>query len=416
MKKRETITIQLDPQGHLILPPDLMQRYGIRDGATVRLDEDSTGITISRSSANLAKIYIELTNQCNLTCATCMRNSWNEPAGWISEATFNRILADALKLNPPPTIFFGGFGEPLAHPRFLEMAEKVKRAGLYLEVITNGILLDKSVSSRLRALRVDRLWVSIDGATPESYADIRLGAELPKVLANLSVLYQERGSIRRRPRLGIAFVAMKRNIQDLPEVIRLGKRLGADQFSISNLLPHSEEMRGEILYRGSLYSPDMMPSSWSPMLSLPRMDFSSLDASTLAAALRDIHSLTVTRQDLTFGINTCPFVEKASLSIRWDGEVSPCLALLHDHIHYLDDTRREIHACTYGNINEQTLIDIWNNPAYVSLREKLVSHDFSPCTFCNSCQMAESNLEDCFGNQHPTCGGCLWAQGFIQCP
>jgi hypothetical protein len=30
--------------------------------------------------------------------------------------------------------------------------------------------------------------------------------------------------------------------------------------------------------------------------------------------------------------------------------------------------------------------------------------------------MTESNQEDCFGNTFPTCGGCLWAQGFIRCP
>jgi MoaA/NifB/PqqE/SkfB family radical SAM enzyme len=62
------------------------------------------------------------------------------------------------------------------------------------------------------------------------------------------------------------------------------------------------------------------------------------------------------------------------------------------------------------------LMDIWNNPEYVALRERLQEFDFSPCTFCNSCEMAESNKEDCFGNIQPACGGCLWAQGFIQCP
>jgi hypothetical protein len=30
--------------------------------------------------------------------------------------------------------------------------------------------------------------------------------------------------------------------------------------------------------------------------------------------------------------------------------------------------------------------------------------------------MADENLEDCFGSPTPACGGCLWAQGFIQCP
>jgi hypothetical protein len=30
--------------------------------------------------------------------------------------------------------------------------------------------------------------------------------------------------------------------------------------------------------------------------------------------------------------------------------------------------------------------------------------------------LAEANLEDCLGNTAPACGGCLWAQGVIQCP
>jgi hypothetical protein len=52
----------------------------------------------------------------------------------------------------------------------------------------------------------------------------------------------------------------------------------------------------------------------------------------------------------------------------------------------------------------------------VALRERLLAFDFAPCTVCNSCDMADENLEDCFGSTAPACGGCLWAQGFIQCP
>jgi len=50
------------------------------------------------------------------------------------------------------------------------------------------------------------------------------------------------------------------------------------------------------------------------------------------------------------------------------------------------------------------------------LRERLLAFDFSPCTICNSCDMADVNLEDCCGSPTPSCGGCLWAQGFIRCP
>lgn len=44
------------------------------------------------------------------------------------------------------------------------------------------------------------------------------------------------------------------------------------------------------------------------------------------------------------------------------------------------------------------------------------------CTFIESgstaigCEMSEANEEDCLGNTFPACGGCLWAQGIIQCP
>lgn len=52
----------------------------------------------------------------------------------------------------------------------------------------------------------------------------------------------------------------------------------------------------------------------------------------------------------------------------------------------------------------------------MSLRERVQAFDFSPCTICISCELAESNTEDCFGNRLPACGGYLWAQGFVSCP
>ena len=114
--------------------------------------------------------------------------------------------------------------------------------------------------------------------------------------------------------------------------------------------------------------------------------------------------------------DSCPFVSRGSTCIRWDGQVSPCLPLLHAHTSYLETRRRTVAAHTFGSIHEYGLLEIWNSPEYVALRARLEEFDFSPCTACNSCEKADNNHEDCFGNGMPTCGGCLWAQGFIQCP
>jgi MoaA/NifB/PqqE/SkfB family radical SAM enzyme len=218
------------------------------------------------------------------------------------------------------------------------------------------------------------------------------------------------------PRLGIAFVAMKRNIADLPEVIRLGQKLGADRYSVSNVLAHTPEMREQVLYARSIDVEEVEPSAWEPEVSLPRMDADELTVERLARMTVGRSGRSLQGRTGSGGANTCPFAEKGSMSVRWDGAISPCLPLLHSHRSFLDFRPRTSHAFSVGNVNERSLADAWRDPAYVALRERLLAFDFAPCTICNSCDMADENLEDCFGSPTPACGGCLWAQGFIRCP
>jgi MoaA/NifB/PqqE/SkfB family radical SAM enzyme len=115
-------------------------------------------------------------------------------------------------------------------------------------------------------------------------------------------------------------------------------------------------------------------------------------------------------------LDTCPFMQKGSLSVGWDGRVSPCPPLLHTHRCYFQGIQRNNRECSFGSLKEHALLKIWNDAAYTAFRKRVIAFDFTPCVACASCEMAEGNEEDCFGNTFPTCGGCLWAQGFIQCP
>jgi len=335
----------------------------------------------------------------------------------MSAETFARVLEGIRSFRPTPSVLFGGYGEPLAHPQIFEMVLQARRAGAQVELITNGILLSKAAAQNLIDAGLDRLWVSLDGATPASYADVRLGAALPDVTANLKQLQELRSSLGAdRPRLGIAFVAMKRNIGDFPGLVQLGKSLGADRYSVSHVLPHTPELRSEMLYTPSAGRDNLAPAPNSPHFALPRLDPDLAASLPLVEGLGRSRTLSIAGQEIHGGANRCPFIEKASVSIRWDGAVSPCLALLHTHASYLGDHVRKSNAFAAGSLAERSLAEIWQDPSYRSLRERLLQFDFSPCIDCNSCEMADSNLEDCFGNILPACGGCLWAQGFIQCP
>ena len=409
--------VRVDEQGHLVLPSDLAGRFGFVNGAAVHAEERNDVIVLRRSSARLARVYIEPTTLCNLFCRTCVRNVWDEPPGSMSAETFARVIDGVRDVSPPPTIFFGGFGEPFAHPDLLAMLATATSVGCPVEVISNGTHLDDETRRALVRIGVDRLWVSIDGATPESYADVRLWDALPQVIEDLTRLRALRMATRSPvPRLGIAFVAMKRNIADLPEVIRLGQRLGADRFSVSNVLPHSPEMREQVLYARSIDIAEVESSPWSPEVSLPLMDCDEPTLTQLARVEVGRRGRSHSGREGDCRPNTCPFVEKGSVSVRWDGAISPCLPLLHTHRSYLDLRPRTNHAFAVANVNDRGLLAAWSDPAYVDLRERLMAFDFAPCTLCNSCDMADENLEDCIGSPTPACGGCLWAQGFIRCP
>lgn len=405
--------IKVDSEGRVSIPSDLARKYGIKPGRELFLEEGQDRFLINSPVERLARIYVEPTSRCNLACSTCIRNSWNEEMGEMQPEIFARILATLDESDPVPELFFGGFGEPLSHPKILDMIREVKARGARVELISNGILLDAHVAETLVELKLDRLWISIDGASPESYEDVRLGNELPLIIENLhrlrQIKYRYPGLL---PRLGITFVAMERNIQDLSAVAKLTHDLGGDTLHVSNLLPHTDAKRADTLYQQRI-------DNWTnrgERVILPRMDANDRVWREYRELLRRYELHELTPNEFTKPKNSCPFVEKGSVSVRFDGQVGPCLPLLHTNTNYLKSLSRETQATFFGSLGESSLTEVWDDPEYVAFRKRVMEFDFSPCTSCASCELAEANREDCFGSEPISCGGCLWAQGFVQCP
>lgn len=372
-------------------------------------------------SSHLKKLYIEATNQCNLNCRTCIRNIWDEPQGKMSRQVFSRLVDGLKRFTPVPNVVFGGMGEPLFHPDIVEMVRKVKSLGGKVDLITNGTLLSKELSLALIRAGLDRLWVSLDGATPENFADVRLGAVFQNLLGNLHSFSDARkeasvisdcGSLP-RAELGISFVAMKRNISELPAVVDIGRSFGAKHFLVTNVLPYTKEMIDEILYERVI---NMYSSNY---LSLPRMD---VDETTYLPLFHALQNSSGNYSGIGFesGANHCPFIESGAGAINWEGNLSPCIPLMYNYVSYLssleDIGEHTSHHWSIGNIQNSGLLKLWNKPEHLAFRERVSTFDFPPCYSCGGCDLLSENEEDCLGNKFPVCGGCLWAQGVIQCP
>jgi len=369
-----------------------------------------------------AKVYVEPTNACNLACATCVRHSWDEPEGFMEWATFEAVV-DGLSVagdagpggEAAPAVAFMGLGEPLLHPRFLDMVRLAKDRGLRTEVTTNALLLDEPMAAGLLAAGLDQLVVSIDGASAEAFGRVRSGASLGRVIENVRRLHDQRGpNYGPGTQIGVEFVAMRSNVDELPGLGRLAAQLGATFIIVSNVLAYTEDLLAETLYDHSASSLSGAVTTAAPRWQLPAFDWDRQLGASLGEALERSGPVSFFGADPEATRSHCPFVEADACAVAWHGGVSPCPPLLHTYTCFVRGREKRMVRWETGSLPTESLAAIWAAPEYVAFRDRVRRFDFPPCTDCG-CELAESNEEDCLGNPHPTCGDCLWARGVVRC-
>ncbi len=392
--------ISSDSQGRLILPNDFLQRRHMPPSTEYWLNERQGDIILHPRVPDVQKLYLEATTGCNLQCRTCIRNIWGDPSALMKWDTFEALMNSLDGLPELKRVVFTGFGEPLSHPRILEMIERIRQRGLAVSIGSNGLLLREKMARELVRLGVDRLVVSVDGVKPETYGDVR-GAGLSELLDNVRRLNDIKQEVNTLiPALGIEFVVLKSNIDELPALTQLASHLNASRVLVTNVLPYTADMRDQMLY-GYDPQPSLDARNW-PVHSGAWVTWGSLD-------LPRMHWGAERR---------CKFIQDRSMVIGWDGGVTPCYALSHNYSYYaIDGCAKQVERYVLGNVNQQTLADIWMSEDYVLFRSEVRSFHFPSCPNCDlreTCDLRQRN-EGCWG-WNPSCADCLWAQDIVRCP
>ena len=222
----------------------------------------------------LKKLYIEPTARCNLRCKMCFRNSWkNEIIGDMRPETFRKAMTtmpDSVE-----TVFFGGMGEPLAHPDIVEMVRTASSLGKRVELLSNGTLLDARRTAELLDAGLDMLWLSIDALDDGRYAQIRRNSQLALVKEHIVEFNRQRARLDRTVRLGVAFVVMKSNAHELALLPYFSTYYKVNEVNISNVIPTDEHTASEVLYNNVVDwgLGDPAPMESSPRIHLPLMDW-----------------------------------------------------------------------------------------------------------------------------------------------
>ncbi|HUT92903.1 MAG TPA: SPASM domain-containing protein [Thermoguttaceae bacterium] len=191
----------------------------------------------------LELLHIETTTDCNLRCRHCARRRHGYVSVDMSESTFCKIVPAIERYQP--WINLSGHGETLIHPGFLGFFLLAANSGARgIEFQTNGLALTESlVATMLATNKWERLKVSIDGLA-DNHKWVR-GVALENTTESIAAFNRLRGDAV-RPGLTIEFCAMRHNVADMPDVVRLAETLKADRVVVGDLREY-DGMEGQSL-------------------------------------------------------------------------------------------------------------------------------------------------------------------------
>jgi MoaA/NifB/PqqE/SkfB family radical SAM enzyme len=284
---------------------------------------------------------------------------------------FTRLIDQRPRLEE---LHLQGLGEPMMHPRFADMVCYAVRKGIRVTTNSNLTLLNAQRAERCVTSGLDCIHISIDGATPETYERIRVRARLARVLRNIEMLLEARARLgSQRPLLRVVMVAMRQNLHELPELVRLAHRYKMESVFVQHLCHDFGESSLPTHYRPMR---DFVEAETLLREDPQRVERYFAEARAVAKELGIVLRLPRTQPRVhppgTPGPERCDWPWHGPY-ITYDGLSMPCCMIATPD------------RLNFGSMAQQGVEAIWNGEAYETFRARLASDE--PPEICTSCSV-----------------------------
>lgn len=285
-------------------------------------------------------ISIEPTTSCNLRCPECpsgLRN-FTRPTGMLTDQTYSKVIDElAPKLS---YLIFYFQGEPYLSPKFLDQVSYAVSKKIYTATSTNAHYLSDEVAKKTVESGLDRLIISIDGTTQETYEQYRIGGKLEKVIEGTRNMVKWKKKLKSpTPHIIFQYLVVKPNEHQLEEVQQLAKDIGVDEVAFKTAQIYDYENGSDLIPTQEKYSRYKKGSNgkWQIKNRL---------------------------------INHC-WKMWHSCVITWDGRVVPCC--FDKDAHY-----------SLGEMKSSSFSSIWKGTSYHQFRSALIKSR-SEIEMCKNC-------------------------------
>jgi radical SAM protein with 4Fe4S-binding SPASM domain len=175
-------------------------------------------------------ITFEPTTSCNLRCPECPsgKREFSRPTGMLESGFFKTAIDDLYKEISYLIFYFQG--EPYLNPQFLEMVSYASAKKIYTATSTNAHYLNDVNAKKTVESGLDRLIISIDGTTQETYQQYRVGGELSKVLQGARNILKWKKELKSStPHVIFQFLVVRPNEHQLSEMETLAQEIGVQE-------------------------------------------------------------------------------------------------------------------------------------------------------------------------------------------
>ncbi len=214
-------------------------------------------------------VDIESTNMCNLRCVMCphgfedeeYQRKFRKTLGIMEWELYENIINEGAKKGMC-SIKLNWRGEPLMAKSFLIEAIRYAKGKNILEISinTNGLLLDENLCRDLISSGIDRVIISVDAATRNTYEKIRRGGDFKKLINNVNMFLAIRKELHTdKPYVRVQMVKMDENIHEVGDFIAMWKEK-ADSISFqeyTNRGESEERLTSRDSYSGRLPCPQI---------------------------------------------------------------------------------------------------------------------------------------------------------------
>lgn len=283
-------------------------------------------------------LSIEPTTSCNLRCPQCPSGlrQFTRDTGMLQSDLNKRVIDELRRTLTYITYYFQG--EPYLNPEFLDMVKYASDNNIYTSTSTNAHYLTPEMSKRTIDSGLNRLIISLDGTTQETYGKYRIGGSLQKVLDGTKNLVEAKKAAGKGPHIVWQFIVFGHNEHQINDMKALAKEYGVDALGIKTAQIYDFESNLDLIPSNPEYS---------------RYDVSS-EKPTIKNKL----------------LNHCWRLWHSCV-VTWDGKIAPCC--------FDKDASHQ-----FGSLDTDSFREIWKNDSYNSFR-KLVLKSRKNIDICQNC-------------------------------